>query len=101
MNTEDELHRLAAIVKFSADGIVGMTLNGTINEWNQGAEQIYGRSADAVRGTNFLNLIPPDRRAEIGAFLDQIQRGEHVDAFETRRVRRDGTTLHLSTSISP
>ena len=98
---DDEFLRLAAIVKFSEDAIVGMTLDGTIFDWNQGAEHIYGQSAGAIQGQHFLTLIPPDRRAEVGVFLNKIEHGEHVDAFETRRVRRDGATVYLSTSISP
>ena len=46
-------------------------------------------------------LIPPDRLDEEPKILDQLKRGERVDHFETIRVRKDGSRLHISLTISP
>ena len=98
---EDELFRLAEIVKFSEDAIIGADREGIIFSWNPGAERIYGYSAERIKGQHLLTLIPPDRRGELEEILQKINRGEQAGAFETRRVRRDGVVIHLSTIISP
>ena len=49
----------------------------------------------------FLRLFPPDRAAEEDDILERIRRGETVDHFETVRVRRDGTQIDISATISP
>ena len=98
---EDELSRLAAIVTSSEDAIIGTTLKGIIFAWNKGAEQIYGYKAEAIKGEHFSTLIPPDRRDAINGSVGQIRLGKHVDAFEARRIRPDGTVIYLSTALSP
>jgi len=97
---EEEFLRLAAIVKFSDDAIIGTTLEGTIFSWNQGAENIYGYTAEKITGKPLLTLIPPDHRDTMKSILNRIRHGEHVDPFETRRIRKDGSVIHLSTEIS-
>jgi PAS domain S-box-containing protein len=101
MPVEVELFRLAGIVKFSEDAIIGADLDGIIFSWNQGAERIYGYTEQQIKGQHLLTLIPPDRRDELKVVLQKINRGEHFQGFETRRIRRDGTVIHLSTTISP
>jgi PAS domain S-box-containing protein len=100
-SVKDELFRLAEIVKHSQDAIIGADLEGVIFSWNAGAERIYGRTVEEIEGQHFLTLIPPDRRTELKAILEEISRGRPVESFETRRIRNDGTVIHLSTTISP
>ena len=50
--------QLAAIVESSYDAIIGKTINGTIVTWNQGAERMYGYSADEVIGRPISILSP-------------------------------------------
>jgi two-component system, cell cycle sensor histidine kinase and response regulator CckA len=45
-------------------------------------------------------LLPPDRLNEEPAIFDAIRRGEPVAAFETQRVRKDGTRIHVSLTVS-
>ena len=97
----DELHRLVDIMRSSDDAIIGTDVEGLIFAWNEGAQRIYGYPAEEIKGRHFSPLIPPDRRQEIDAMLEKVRRGEHVDAFEARRVAKDGSVLHLSTVISP
>ena len=53
--------RLAAIVKFSDDAIVGTNLEGNVTSWNAAAERLFGYSASEMMGESRLRIIPPDR----------------------------------------
>jgi len=93
--------RLAAIVEGSNDAIIGKTLEGMIDTWNSGAEKIFGYSASEAIGQPVLMLIPPERRGEEHEILARIGRGESVKPFEAVRLRKDGSHIHVSVSISP
>jgi PAS domain S-box-containing protein len=92
---------LAAIVDYSADAIISKNLDGTITSWNEGAHRIFGYSAQESIGHNITMLIPPDRLDEEATILERLKRGERVEHFETIRVRKDGTKVHISLTISP
>ncbi len=92
---------LAAIVASSDDAIIGKTLDGTITSWNQGAERMYGYTADEIIGQPVDVLAPPDQPDEIPEILRRLRRGEHIDHYETERVAKDGRRLNVSLRISP
>lgn len=93
--------RLAAIVESSDDAIIGKTLDGIILSWNSGAERMFGYSAQEAVGKPMLMLIPFERRSEEPEILARIARGERVDTFETRRLRKDGRGVDVSLTVSP
>lgn len=98
----DELSSLlAAIVESSDDAIISKTLDGIIVSWNLGAERIFGYSADETVGRPVTILIPKDRLREEPAILEQLRAGRRVDHFRTVRVRKDGTFVDISLTISP
>ena len=98
----EALHlRLAAIVESSDDAIIGKTLDGIITSWNPGAEKLFGYSEAEAIGRPMLMLIPPQRASEEADILQRIGAGETVDHFETVRVRKDGTLVDVSATISP
>jgi PAS domain S-box-containing protein len=92
---------LAAIVASSQDAIIGKDLDGTIISWNQGAERMYGYTAEEMLGRPITMLVPPENFHEYDRILSNIQKGEETKDFETRRIRKDGTILDVSVSISP
>jgi PAS domain S-box-containing protein len=92
---------LAAIVDSSDDAIVSKNLDGVITSWNKAAERLFGYTAEEAIGQNITMLIPRDRRGEEEAILDRLRRGQRIDHFETVRVRKDGSTLDISLTISP
>ena len=98
----EELHsRLAAIVTSSDDAIISKTLDGVIVTWNEGASRIFGYTEAEVVGKPVTILIPPDRLDEEPRILRRIRAGERVDHFETIRVRKDGSLVDISLTISP
>jgi PAS domain S-box-containing protein len=92
---------LAAIVQSSEDAIVGKTLDGTIISWNTGAEAVFGYTAAEALGASVTMLLPPERLGEERRILASLARGERVPHFETQRVRKDGTIIDVSLSVSP
>jgi PAS domain S-box-containing protein len=92
---------LAAIVDSSEDAIIGKRLDGTIASWNFGAEQLYGYPAREVMGRSIALLVPADLPNELPEILEKIKRGERVEHFETERVRKDGTCVCVSLTVSP
>lgn len=93
--------RLAAIVDNSADAIIGKTLDGVIMSWNAGAERMYGYTATEVVGRSIALLIPRETAEDMPYLLACLQRGEHIAAYETIRVRKDGIRLDVSLTVSP
>ena len=92
---------LEAIVASCDDAIVSKDLNGTITSWNKAAERIFGYKAEEVIGGPISIIIPPERGHEELDILQRIRRGESIDHFETVRMRRDGTLVEVSITISP
>ena len=92
---------LAAIVESSHDAIVSKSLDGVITSWNKGAERLFGYSAEEAVGQNITLIIPPERRDEERTIVEQLTRGERIDHFETVRMRKDGSLLDVSLTISP
>jgi PAS domain S-box-containing protein len=96
-----ELRQMAAIVESSEDAIVGQSLDGTITSWNKGAERLFGYSRQSIVGQPQSVLVPPDHENELPAIRARIQRGEHVNRFETVRKTRDGRRIFVSLTVSP
>lgn len=92
---------LAAVVESSDDAIISKTLSGIITSWNRAAERIYGYTAEEMIGQYASVLLPPSRKGEFEIMLEKIRRGEHVTRLDSVRVRKDGTPVEVSVTISP
>jgi len=93
--------RLAAIVESSDDAIISKDLDGIITSWNDGAERLFGYTAEEIIGKSITLLIPDDRQGEEPDILARLRNGERVEHFETIRRRKDGSLVDLSLTISP
>ena len=93
--------KLAAIVEFSDDAIIGKDLNGVITSWNRGAEKLFGYTPEEIIGQSVTILIPADRIEEEPQILARLRRGLSIEHYETVRCRKDGTRLDISLTVSP
>lgn len=93
--------QLAAIVESSEDAIVGKTLDGAITSWNAAAERLYGYAPQEAIGHNLSRLVPAERSNEQSDLLGRVKRGEQIAGYDTERVRKDGTRVRVSLSMSP
>jgi len=92
---------LAAIVESSDDAIIGKTLDGIIRSWNAGARRMFGYEAHEIIGRSVRTLIPPELQHEEDEIVARLTRGEHVDHHETTCMRKDGSYVEVSLSVSP
>ncbi len=92
---------LAAIVASSDEAIISKTLDSIITSWNDGAEKIFGYSAEEMIGKSIRLLIPPDRQDEEDDILLRMKRGEKISNYETVRVRKDGRLVDVAVNVSP
>jgi PAS domain S-box-containing protein len=93
--------RLALIVESSDAAIISKSLDGVIASWNTGAEKIFGYTANEIIGKNISILVPPGHYDELPDILHRIKYGEHIEHYETVRMRKDGTLVEVSVTVSP
>jgi PAS domain S-box-containing protein len=98
----NEQARRAAIVESSEDAIFGVLLDGTITDWNVGAERLLGYAAPEVLGRNIVELlVPPSLAAEEANIANMASRGARQPPFETQRLHRSGELIDVSVSAAP
>ena len=98
---KENIQRLAEVVESSDDAIITKSFDGTIINWNRGAEQIYGYSAHEVIGKPISIVEPPQLRRETEKLINKIKNGEKVDHYETLRLKKDGELINVSITLSP
>jgi PAS domain S-box-containing protein len=92
---------LSAIIESADDAIISKTLEGIITSWNKGAERIFGYKAEEVIGKSVTILIPADHPDEEPSILARLRAGERIEHYETVRVRKDGSLVDISLTVSP
>lgn len=98
---EEQQKLFVSIVNSSDDAIISKTLDGIITSWNPGAHKIFGYTAEEVIGKHITLLIPHDRYNEEAEIIGQIKEGHSVEHYETIRLKKDGTPLTISLTVSP
>ncbi len=98
---EETRARLAAIIESSDDAIMSGSLDLRFTSWNDGAERMFGYTADEVIGKPITLLMPPERRDEALGLVDQVVQEARVVQLETVRHREDGADVHVAFTYSP
>jgi PAS domain S-box-containing protein len=101
IDPEELRNHLAAVVASSDDAIISKTLDGIIVSWNEGAERIFGYAAEEVIGKSITLILPPDHLDEEPQILARLRRGERIDHYQTVRMRKDGSRVDISLTVSP
>ncbi|MES2138858.1 MAG: PAS domain S-box protein [Bacteroidota bacterium] len=91
---------LSAIVKYSDDAIISKTMDGIITYWNAGAEKIFGYRSEEVIGKS-INILCPNKADEHKDILEKYKKGEKIEHYETQRIKKDGSKIDVSLTISP
>ncbi len=98
---EELRNRLAAIVQSSDDAILSKDHDLNITSWNRGAERLYGYTAEEAIGQSIAIIIPEARAGEEVQIFEAVLRDERVEHYETTRVRKDGSMVEVSLTVSP
>jgi diguanylate cyclase (GGDEF)-like protein/PAS domain S-box-containing protein len=101
LDMEQTLALFRGMVESAEDAILGKTLDGVITYWNPASERLYGYSREEMVGQSVSVIIPPERSGELADLLARMRRGERVEHYETIRVRKDGTRMEVSVTVSP
>ncbi|MDB5280204.1 MAG: domain S-box protein [Ferruginibacter sp.] len=93
--------RLAAIINSSDDAIISKNLNSIIVTWNKGAEKLFGYTATEAVGKHVFLIIPEQLRSEEEMIINSLKQGKRIEHYRTERVKKDGTLIPISLTISP
>ncbi|MEM7556768.1 MAG: PAS domain S-box protein, partial [Cyanobacteria bacterium P01_A01_bin.84] len=90
-----------SVVESTDDAIITKTLDGIITSWNRAAMNLFGYSPTEVIGKPISILFPPERMSEEPQIIKRLKNGEKIEHFETVRLHKNGTPIHVSVTISP
>jgi two-component system cell cycle sensor histidine kinase/response regulator CckA len=99
--TAASMRQLAAVVESSTDAIISGDISGTVTSWNWAAEQMFGYTADEMKGIDDVTLAPAELRGEFRELRRRLVEGEQIQPYETVRLRKDGTTFPVFLTVSP
>ncbi len=93
-----------AILETTVDGIITIDAEGTIESFNQAAEDIFGYDAEEVIGENVKVLMPSPYREEHDEYLRSYHETGRKKIIgigrEVRGRRKDGSTFPLDLAVS-
>ncbi|MCW5880675.1 MAG: PAS domain S-box protein [Anaerolineae bacterium] len=86
---------LASITTASSDAIMSVDTCGCIQSWNQGAQTIFGWTADEILGQSMDVLVPAERQArgEPANILVTVAKRGAISHYETEWMRKDSRHL--------
>ena len=92
---------MASIIESSNDAITSANLDGICISWNAAAERMYGYSAKEIIGQTFSLLSLPENAHEDARNFSDVGDGYAIEPYDTFRVRKDGSTIPISLTVSP
>ena len=96
---ENERLKLAGIVESSDDAITSADLDGIVTSWNNGAERMFGYTAEEMIGQSGEILVPEGEKLDPTARIAMVvEMGE--GRFEATRRRKDGTLIDIAVTMS-
>ena len=97
---EENLRRMATVVRDSNDAITIQDSEGRITAWNRGAELMYGYGEKEALQMNMGRLTAPGKVEEQKDFARRLMAGEEITSFETQRVTKDGRFLDVWMTVT-
>ena len=92
---------LALLVDSCSDAIIGKTLDGVIVSWNNAAQHLYGYTAAEMLGRPLSLLFVGDSVNGVPYLMKRISANEHIEHYETVGLRKHGSRVDISITVSP
>jgi diguanylate cyclase (GGDEF)-like protein/PAS domain S-box-containing protein len=92
---EEKHAHLAAIVRSSADSIIGMSKSGMIESWNDASTRLYGYSATEALEQHAPSLLARDT-SERELLVARAAAGDDQPEVESQDVGKDGGVIDVS-----
>ena len=89
-------HLLAALLESPEDAILSVSLDGIIDTWSQGAQLIYGYTAEEIAGQPIRRLVPHHQWPRLKKILSHAGSNGSVSSETTERLHKDGSQKFLS-----
>lgn len=96
-------HQLESFLENNIDAIAICNKAGKVILINKAFEQMYGWSQNEILGKDMSELptITDDFKQEAAKLQNELQAGNSVRDFETRRIRKDGSLINVILTGSP
>jgi diguanylate cyclase (GGDEF)-like protein/PAS domain S-box-containing protein len=88
-------HVLATILSSTEDALLSFSLDGTIQSWSRGAEQLYGYAAAEITGRPVTMLLPIYEIPSYEQLLRATQDGTFACCENAERLRKDGSRIRV------
>ncbi|NVB79834.1 MAG: PAS domain S-box protein [Kofleriaceae bacterium] len=98
--SDAERYRLVDLVESSADAMLLLSLDGTIETWNPAAEKMFGYTAAEVVGHHADMLVPPGLASRLDRMVAAVGARERLETYELVHQRKDGSTFDGSGTMS-
>ena len=94
-------HLLTALLESPEDGILSVSLDGTIDTWSRGAERIYGYTAQEITGQPLSRLVPLHEWLGLKSIFSDAG-GRGAKYFESsERLHKQGARVFLRIKRAP
>ena len=92
---------LESLLATLEDAVQALTPDGIVVNWNEAAERLYGYSAQEMVGQSIFITVPPELVSRGQAILAAVRSGRRVEPYDTVRIRKDGSRVDVSITVSP
>lgn len=98
---DDATRRLGAIVESSSDAILSVTPDGFVTSWNDGAERLFGYTANEMIGRSILTIIPVHLSRDRAWELATVRGMHDIQTYDAVRLTKNGRYIDVSVTLSP
>ncbi|MCF7804957.1 MAG: PAS domain S-box protein [Candidatus Marinimicrobia bacterium] len=92
---------LHTLLDSAEDAIITTNPQGKISSWNISAERLYGYESSQAIGEHISLIFPGEDREELEQLLSDLEQGYRKEPFIAARVRKNGTEIEVSVTVSP
>ena len=85
--SQESLRHQAELLKLSFDAIIVWRMDGGIESWNRGAEELYGYTEAEARGRDIHELLRTVHAVPWGVFESELREGGQWDGELSHRTR--------------